>query len=185
MQWFAIGHVDVQSCLLIIFQYQPIRLRLSVEQPIRVWLNVKHHWKFTVHKKITPKLTCPILSIHVLVFRLEDCVFQSFKTRNGSNLVEISLKRLFGLKNIIDIKLGILTENQWPAMITAIMHEEWEVNTIKWYSKCGIKWVSSIAANPFMMCWYIALICVFGSCSNRRVCLSTPIDVHKGKLSSY
>ena len=38
MQWFAIGHVDVQSCLLIIFQYQPITLQyswLSVEQPIR------------------------------------------------------------------------------------------------------------------------------------------------------
>ena len=34
-----IGHVNVQSCLLIIFQYQPISLQyswLSVEQPIRV-----------------------------------------------------------------------------------------------------------------------------------------------------
>ena len=35
------GHVNVQSCLLIIFQYQPISLQhysLSVEKPIGFWL---------------------------------------------------------------------------------------------------------------------------------------------------
>ena len=39
----AIGHVNVQSCLLIIFQYQPISLQYSwqsVEQPIRFQLSV-------------------------------------------------------------------------------------------------------------------------------------------------
>ena len=38
-----IGHVNVQSCHLIIFQYQPIRLQfswLSVEQPTRFRLSV-------------------------------------------------------------------------------------------------------------------------------------------------
>ena len=39
------GHVNVQSCLLIIFWYQLVSLQyswLSVEQPIRFWLGVEY-----------------------------------------------------------------------------------------------------------------------------------------------
>ena len=59
-----IGHVNVQSCLLINFQYKPISLQyswLSVEQPIRIdWELYKHHWEFPINKKIIPMLICPI-----------------------------------------------------------------------------------------------------------------------------
>ena len=45
-----IGHVNVQNCLLIIFQYQPITLQyswLSVEQPIGFWLSdFFNTWEF-------------------------------------------------------------------------------------------------------------------------------------------
>ena len=56
-----IKHINVQSCLLIHFQYKPISLQyswLSVEQPIRIdWVVYKHHWEFPINKKIIPKLT--------------------------------------------------------------------------------------------------------------------------------
>ena len=54
---------NTQSCLLIIFQYQPIRFQyswLSIEQPIRYWLLQKLPWKFVTHMMIIPILTCPI-----------------------------------------------------------------------------------------------------------------------------
>ena len=54
---------NTQSCLLIIFQYQPIRFQyscLSIEQPIRYWVLQKHPWKFVTHMMIIPILTCPI-----------------------------------------------------------------------------------------------------------------------------
>ena len=60
-----IGHVNVQSCLLIIFQHQPISLKyswLSVEQPIRFdWVLYRYHREFPIHKKMIPMLKCPIL----------------------------------------------------------------------------------------------------------------------------
>ena len=51
----------VQSCLPIIFQYQPISLQYywpSDEQPIRFWLRVyKLHEAFPIYEKIIPILT--------------------------------------------------------------------------------------------------------------------------------
>ena len=44
-QFIPIGHVNVQSCPLIVFQYQLISLLcswLSVEQPIRFWPSVAY-----------------------------------------------------------------------------------------------------------------------------------------------
>ena len=53
-----IRHVNVQSCLLIIFQDQPISLQyswLGVEQPIRIdWVLHKHLLEFPINKKIIP-----------------------------------------------------------------------------------------------------------------------------------
>ena len=61
---FAIKHKNVQSCLLLNFQYKPISLQyswLSVEQPIRFdWVLYKHHREFPINKKTIPMLTCPI-----------------------------------------------------------------------------------------------------------------------------
>ena len=49
------------SCLLILFQHQPISLQyswLSFEQPITIdWVLYKHHWEFSTHKQIIPMLT--------------------------------------------------------------------------------------------------------------------------------
>ena len=57
-----IWYVNIQSCLLIIFQYQPISLLYSwwsVEQPIRIdWVLNKNHWQFPINKKIIPMFTC-------------------------------------------------------------------------------------------------------------------------------
>ena len=59
-----IGHVNVQNCLLIDFQYKPICLQfpwLSVDQPIRIdWVLYKHHREFPIYRKTIPMLTCPI-----------------------------------------------------------------------------------------------------------------------------
>ena len=63
---FPIGHVNVQSCLLISLQYKPISLQnswMSVEQPIRIhWVFYKHHWQFPIKKTTISILTCPIAS---------------------------------------------------------------------------------------------------------------------------
>ena len=59
-----IGHVNIQSCLLINFLYKSISLQnsgLSFEQPIRIdWVLYKYHLEFPTNKKIIPLLTCPI-----------------------------------------------------------------------------------------------------------------------------
>ena len=63
----SLGHAtsNVQSCLPIIFQHQPISLKyswLSVEQPIRFdWVLYRYHREFPIHKKMIPMLKCPIL----------------------------------------------------------------------------------------------------------------------------
>ena len=60
----GVGHVNVQSCRLIIFQSQPISLQYSeFELPIR---NYKHHQdrqEFPMIEKIIPMLTCPIAKV--------------------------------------------------------------------------------------------------------------------------
>ena len=51
----SIGHVNVQSCLLINFLYKPISLQfswLSVEQPIRIdCVLYNHHWEFPIQRR--------------------------------------------------------------------------------------------------------------------------------------
>ena len=61
-----LANVDVQRCLFIIFQHQPIYLpysALSVEQFIRDfdWVLCKHLWEFPIHEKLIPKLTLPTI----------------------------------------------------------------------------------------------------------------------------
>ena len=63
----SIGHVNVQSCLLINFLYKPISLQfswLSVEQPIRIdCVFYRHHWQFPINKKTIPMLICQIIGV--------------------------------------------------------------------------------------------------------------------------
>ena len=72
IHYWPIGHVNVESCLLIIFQYQLISWQfswLSVEKSIRIdRVLYKHHWEFPIHKKIIPMLICPITSCEKSVF---------------------------------------------------------------------------------------------------------------------
>ena len=81
--WYLIiGHVIVQSCLLINFQSKPISLQsswLSVEQPIRIdGVLCKHHRKFPINKKIIPMLTYPIPVTYV------SCMFNFLNPFNES-----------------------------------------------------------------------------------------------------
>ena len=76
-----IRHVNVQSCIPIVTQYQPISLQyswLAVEQPIRFWrVLYKHDWEFPIRKKIIPMLTCPIANMLAFAFMSVSLYFSS------------------------------------------------------------------------------------------------------------
>ena len=67
-----IGHANVQSCVLIYFQYKPISLQyswMSVEQPIGIdCVLYMHHWEFPANMKKIPMLTYPIDEEIVILF---------------------------------------------------------------------------------------------------------------------
>ena len=56
------GHISVQSCLYIEYQYKPISLQyswLSVEQPIRIdWVLYECHWEVPINTKTKTSFYC-------------------------------------------------------------------------------------------------------------------------------
>ena len=67
-----LANVDVQRCLFIIFQHQPIYLpytALSAEQFIRDfdWVLCKHRWEFPIYYKLIPKLTCQQFQLKIFL----------------------------------------------------------------------------------------------------------------------
>ena len=86
----SIGHVNIQSCLLIIFKYQPISLQyswLSVESQLYYFDSVmyKHNREFPLQEKIIQMVTCLLKHNFSPVLDSVGTVFLYLKIKSSSD----------------------------------------------------------------------------------------------------
>ena len=124
----TIGHVDVQSCLLINSQYKPISLQycwLSVEQPIRIDWVYKHHWEVPINKKIIPTLSCPITMTLLSWWNWDSKVIKYQKNHN------------FLSTNPYRVVSGISPDHYQQILCQAITCNKHDVLLLQWFC---IRW---------------------------------------------